>query len=62
MLPGRDVPLVGATDLIHSVVHSDLSPLVLGVLVVVAVRLAARRPLDASLLALCRAVRPRASG
>jgi hypothetical protein len=51
MLPGRDVPLGGATDLIHRAVHSGLSPVVLGVLVVVTALRAARRPLDASLLA-----------
>src|SRR3954447_11367333 len=50
-LPGRDVPLIGATDLIHRVLHSGLSPLVLGALILVTVRLAVRRPHDGSLLA-----------
>jgi hypothetical protein len=50
-VPGRDVPLAGATDLIHRVMHSGLSPVVLAVLVLVTVRLAARRPVDMSLLA-----------
>jgi alpha-1,6-mannosyltransferase len=43
-LPGRDVPLPGAVDVLHRTVHSGLSPAVLAVLVVAVVRLAVRRP------------------
>jgi hypothetical protein len=46
-LPGRDVPLAGAADVLHRVVHSGLSPAVLGVLLLVTVRLAVRRPGEA---------------
>jgi len=43
-IPGRDVPLPAAGDLAHRIVHSGLSPVVLGGLLVVTVVLALRRP------------------
>jgi hypothetical protein len=46
-LPGRDVPLPGAVDVLHRIVHSGLSPAVLAGLLVVVVWLAVRRPTGA---------------
>lgn len=49
-LPGRDVPLAGWTAVLNRVLHSGVSAVVLAVLAVVTVWLAARRPVDTSLL------------
>ena len=43
-LPGRDVALPRALDVVHRIVHSGLSPALLAVLLVVVVALAVRRP------------------